>query len=224
MTRYTVLKTLFITASLLLSNNLIAKPHTAKIIGNVSLKIDDVTVKHANETIQLQEGSRICMTAGRGEVSIDNGAKQLTNPPDCAVIEAPQKQGIIKRFIKIAKYLNPLKPNGEQSKQAARGTGNQPPITVTISDPYTAPIVFNNQPYLIINVEQLLNPNSQYPLTLRVYDLKEKPIYTTSNKQANNTLFILPAEFLQNKNGYRLKISDGSSTVLINSILQIGVR
>ena len=190
MTRYTVLKTLFITASLLLSNNLIAEPHTAKIIGNVSLKIDDVTVKHANETIQLQEGSTICMAAGKGEVSIDNGAKQLTTPPDCAVIEAPQKQGVIDRLIKIASILTPVKPNGERSKQAARGTGNQTPITITISDPYTAPIVLNNQPYLIINVEQLLASNSQYPLTLRVYDLKEKPIYMTSNKQANNTLFL----------------------------------
>ena len=130
------------------------------------------------------------MTAGRGEVSIDNGVKQLTNPPDCAIIEAPQKQGVINRLIKIASILNPTKPNGESSTSGARGTGNQPPITITISDPYTAPIVFNNQPYLIINVEQLLNPNSQYPLTLRLYDLKEKPIYTTSNKQANNTLFL----------------------------------
>ena len=134
---------------------------------------------------------------------------------------------LINRFfssmIKKLQILNPIKLKGEQSIPNTRGSANQHSTIVENNKLYTDPIVFTNeQPYLAINVKQLLKTTTTYPLTLRLYSLARKMTYHISNKQQGTSTFVLPIALLPNKNGYRLKISDQTGDVLINSIVQTG--
>lgn len=189
-------------------------PHSASVLGKVTLDIDsDVQQYKTNDKISLQDGSRICFISGKGEISIDQGAAQLSKVNQCAYLQASQKKtwwAYIKNKVVI------FSPQGVGSKGGVRGGGSK--TKNKQAQAYILPIYLQAGKDLAIQNKQWA---SKQPITLQLLNPNLKPVHKLTSKTTMMTSFILPAHFLTNKDGYYIKVTDKTGAVLMNSTLHI---